>query len=65
MPLSPSGVSVSLSWDGSVLAVGSPRDSEDVGAAWVFKYNGSGNYTQIGSKLVGKGYRGVPIQGKD
>lgn len=57
---------MSLSWDGLVLAVGGPGDNDDVGAAWVFEFDiSSKGYIQIGSKLVGKGYTGVPIQGKE
>ncbi len=59
---------MSLSGDGSILAVGGPSDNNDVGATWVFQYNdGSGGYTQLGSKLVGTGYEGSfnPQQGTE
>lgn len=55
---------MSLSRDGSILAVGGPSDGDGVGATWLFKYNGLG-YTQIGSKLVGEGYDGRSKQGRD
>ena len=55
---------MSLSGDGSILAVGGSADNNGVGATWVFQYNdGSGGYTQLGSKLVGTGYEGNPLQG--
>ena len=63
-----SGWSVSLSGDGSILAVGGPVDNTGVGATWLFRYDSaSGNYTQLGTKLVGTGYQGSinPEQGKD
>ncbi len=51
----PPGSSVSLSSDGSRLAVGGPFDNDVVGATWVFQYDGS-VYNQLGEKLVGSGY---------
>ena len=44
---------MSLSSDGSILAVGGDLDNEYVGATWMFRYDGSGGYTQLGDKLVG------------
>lgn len=59
---SSSGWSVSLSSNGSLLAVGGPFDNDKVGATWVFKYNGS-NYSKLGSKLIGTGYWRYNLQG--
>lgn len=58
--VSPPGSSVSLSSNGSLLAVGGPGG---VGATWVFQYDElSGGYRQLGEKLVGTG--GDVLQGK-
>lgn len=57
------GHSVSLSFDGRVLAVGGPSDNASEGAAWIFKFDGS-TYQQIGSKLVGVGSSGISRKGK-
>jgi hypothetical protein len=54
------GVTVSLSTDGNTALVGS-EDGGSVGAAWVFKRNGS-VWTQYGSKLVGSGAVGEAQQ---
>ena len=56
---------MSLSSDGSILAVGGPLDNNNVGATWLFRYDGSGGYTQLGDKLVGTGYDGFAWQGKE
>lgn len=50
------GYSVSLSSDGSVLAVGSPDANSQIGATFIFQRDGSGSYSQFGDKLVGTGY---------
>ncbi len=50
---------MSLSSNGSILAVGGPNDNFYVGATWLFKDNGSGGYTQLGDKLVGLDYEGT------
>lgn len=58
------GYSVSLSSDGSVLAVGSPDANSQIGATFIFQRDGSGNYSQFGDKLVGTGYVGnLPLSG--
>jgi hypothetical protein len=48
------GASVALSADGNNLIVGGPRDSNFIGAAWVFTRSG-GTWTEQ-AKLVGTGY---------
>ena len=48
------GYSVSLSGDGTTLAVGGPADNSNTGAVWIFTRSG-GVWTQQGSKLVGTG----------
>lgn len=59
------GWSVSLSSDGSTLAVGSPFDSEETGATWIFILNESlGSYSQLGEKIVGNGSVSPARQGK-
>ena len=60
----PLGWSVSLSSNGSILAVGGVLDNNEVGATWVFRYDGLGGYIQLGDKLVGTGYNGTSVQGK-
>lgn len=55
--------STSLSGDGRFLALGRPWDSNNIGATWVFAYDGE-KYTQLGEKLVGSGYQGYPEQGE-
>lgn len=56
---------MSLSSDGSTLAVGSWYDGGLVGAAWVFKYDAvRSKYSQVGAKLVGTDWEGRPRQGK-
>lgn len=49
--------------DGLTLAVGAPYDGaipgidiSNVGATWIYARNGSGNFTQLGKKIVGKGF---------
>lgn len=64
-----SGWSVSMSSDGSMLAVGGIQDgtvydTSRIGATWVFQYDGSGSYRQLGSKLVGTHYIGYCSQGE-
>lgn len=54
------GVSVSLSADGNTALIGGFRDSNNVGAAWVFSRSG-GVWSQQGAKLLGTGYVGNPI----
>ena len=46
------GHSVSLSSDGSILAVGAPRNNNSAGHVRVFEYNGS-TWTQLGSDIDG------------
>jgi hypothetical protein len=53
------GTSVSLSADGSVLAVGGNLDDSGVGATWIFVRNQSGVLIQQGDKLVGTGGTGA------
>jgi IPT/TIG domain/FG-GAP repeat len=52
------GSSVALSADGNTALIGGPRDSENVGAAWVFTRSGSSTWSQQGSKLTGGGELG-------
>ncbi len=47
------GRGVSISSDGSTLAVGGPLDSSGTGATWVFTRNAS-HWSQQGNKLVGR-----------
>lgn len=56
------GYSVSLSYDGLMLAVGGPLDDNAVGAAFIFK-NTAGAWTQV-AKLTGDGNIGQSFQGK-
>ena len=55
------GYSVSLSGNGTILAVGGATDNGNIGATWIF-YNISGTWTQI-SKLVGTDNIGNTLQG--
>lgn len=61
-----SGWSVSLSSDGSILAVGGPLDGSlyapRIGSTWIFQFNGS-TYKQLGEKLVGEKFVGYSSQG--
>lgn len=59
------GNSVSLNYDGTLLAIGGYNDSDGVGGAWVFTFTG-GNWQQIGEKIagkdgVGRSYQGVSV----
>ena len=59
------GWSVSLSWNGSTLAVGSSFDQAEKGAAWIFiLFNGT-TYEQLGTKLVGNGWEYPARQGNN
>ncbi|MFY0715353.1 T9SS type A sorting domain-containing protein [Seonamhaeicola sp. NFXS20] len=52
-----SGTSVSLSADGTIMAIGAPENDgngEDSGHVRVFKYNGTNNWDQIGEDINGK-----------
>lgn len=57
------GTSVSLSADGNTALVGGPGDNNQVGATWLFTRDGSGNWTQQGSKLIGVDAVGAANQG--
>lgn len=57
------GRSVSLTWNGHILAVGGPADGRGIGATWIFVNDGS-RYQQRGPKLVGTGASGSSQQGK-
>ena len=58
------GYHVSLSDDGSTLAVGGPGDHGNIGAVWISTHDSSsGNWTQQGSKLVGSRASGGASQG--
>jgi hypothetical protein len=52
------GTSIALSIDGSVLAVGGPVDTSNLGAVWVFVRSGGlgTEYSQLCPKIVGSGY---------
>lgn len=55
---------MSLSSDGSTLAVGGPNDGGNDGATWTFMFDGT-RYQQFGHKLVGNGASGPSqLQGK-
>jgi hypothetical protein len=56
------GSSVALSGDGATVLLGGPNDANGIGAVWVFTLT-NGNWPQQGSKLVGAGYAGQPVQG--
>ncbi len=62
-----SGWSVSLSSNGSTLAIGSPIDEAEKGATWIFvSFNTNGtttSYEQLGTKLVGNGWEHRARQG--
>ena len=57
------GWSVSISEDGGKIVIGGPSDAGGVGASWIFLRNSSNLYNQLGSKLVGSNYSGLPSQG--
>lgn len=57
------GVSVSLSTDGTTLAVGGFGDASGTGATWIFT-KGNGIWTQQTAKLVGSGATGNAAQGQ-
>ena len=56
------GSSVSISADGNTIVAGGTGDNSDVGAAWVYTFNGS-NYVQVGNKLVGVDVNGTAARG--
>lgn len=51
------GISVILSSNGNILAVGGPSDDTSTGAVWIFTRSSS-TWTQQGTKLVGSGSTG-------
>ncbi len=55
------GNSVAISSDGNTAIVGGPFDNNHTGAVWVFIRSG-GVWTQQGSKLVGTGAVGNPVE---
>jgi hypothetical protein len=57
------GWSVSLSSNGTVLAVGGPGNNGGIGATWVFKQSGGAWVEMAGVPLVGRGAQGTPAQG--
>lgn len=55
--LSQQGSAVSISYNGSTIAISAPADNSYIGAVWVFKRIGiSSNWIQQGTKLIGTGY---------
>lgn len=59
------GWSVSLSYDGSILAVGGKGDDSNIGATWVFmQQDGSWENTPVQFKLIGTDYVDIPQQGQ-
>ncbi len=56
------GQAVSLSGDGTTAIVGGIYDNGNAGAAWVYTRSG-GDFTQLGTKLVGTGAVGSAFQG--
>ena len=56
------GNSVSLSADGSVIAVGGNGDDSNKGAVWIYKKNGA-NWAQQGAKIKGNSAVGSAKQG--
>ena len=71
----PGHSSVAISYDGSIIAVGSPADNNNTGATWIFVRTGPSSvtnvnagqtgqsYYQLGSKLVGTGFSGIAGSG--
>jgi hypothetical protein len=57
------GASVALSDDGNTAIVGGFNDNDAVGASWLFSRGSDGQWTQLGSKLVGSGAVGASDQG--
>ena len=57
------GYSVSLSADGTTVAVGGVADNNYVGATWVFTRAPNGTWVQQGEKLLGIGVVGTSRQG--
>jgi hypothetical protein len=58
------GYSVSISGDGNTAIIGGLNDNLGIGAAWVFVRNTTNQtWSQQGSKLVGSGYTGQPLEG--
>lgn len=49
------GTSVSLSSDGSILAVGGPYYNVGIGAVWLYRYDGN-TYQQFGDRIVASDY---------
>jgi hypothetical protein len=56
------GRGISLSADASTLLVTGYKDNSNIGASWIFR-NIAGVWTQQGTKLVGTGSVGSPVQG--
>ncbi len=55
------GTGISLSSDGNILGIVGTFDN-NIGATWIFIRSGPGqSYNQLGNKLIGTGYSGVPI----
>ena len=57
------GHSVSASENGDRLVVGSPGDSGETGASWIFERDKAGKWSQVGDKLVATGGTGSQHQG--
>ena len=62
-PYSGVGFSAALSADGNTALLGGRYDNDGTGAAWVFRRDADGKWTQQGSKLVGSGASGSAQQG--
>ena len=57
------GLSISISADGKILAVGGPDDDNSIGAVLIYTYSSSGNIWEFYTKLVSTGYRSYSKQG--
>jgi gliding motility-associated-like protein len=57
------GTSVDISSDGKLAIVGGEGDNYEIGAIWIYTFNGT-NYVQLGSKLVGSGFGYYASQGR-
>ena len=57
------GVAVALSSDGLTAIVGGSTDNTQIGAAWIFTFDGS-NWNQVGGKLTPNDATGSPVFGQ-
>ena len=57
------GTGLAINLSGTTILVGGPYDNNSTGAAWIFQYNSSKLFSQVGTKFTGAGAVGKAMYG--